>query len=177
MDRLGSNFSRTFDGSHLPQSGAALGVHVGSFVRHLSQPEVADMVEGAITNCSFSMAFSSLSSGLAGNGCRGFLGCESACVAARSYNLAVGDHRNNSRCDSALGCGAICSANEPPPARVGWDVGPDPAPSFRYFPSRRPPVAAPWRQCKSHHVRSASLHIPWGVLGKALESRFPPALS
>jgi hypothetical protein len=57
---LASDFSLTFDGSHLPQSGASLGIHVDPFVRHLSQPEVADMVEGAITNRSSSVALSIL---------------------------------------------------------------------------------------------------------------------
>ena len=110
MDRLAPNFSLTLDGSRLPQSAATLGVHVGSFVRHLSQPEVADMVEGAITNCSFSMALSSLSSGLAGNGCRSFLACDSARTAASAPDMAVGDLRNDSRRDPALGDSTIPSA-------------------------------------------------------------------
>src|SRR5712671_6488040 len=63
VDRLASNFNLTFDRSCLPQSPASLGVHVDSLVRHLSQHEVADMVEGANASRSLSMAFSSLSSG------------------------------------------------------------------------------------------------------------------
>lgn len=35
---LAPDFSLTFDGGRLPQSAATLGVDVGSFVRHLSQP-------------------------------------------------------------------------------------------------------------------------------------------
>ncbi len=123
--------------SCLPQSAATLGVHVGSFVRHLSQPEVADMVEGASTNRSFGMALSSLSSGLAGNGCRGFLGCESARSAASAHDLAVGDLRNDSRCDTALGRGAIHSARRTPSTRVGGNVGSDSAASLRHLPNRR----------------------------------------
>src|ERR1700688_715650 len=109
VDRLASNFSLTLDGSRLPQSAATLGVHVGSFVRHLSQPEVADMVEGATTNCSFSVVLSSLSFRLAGNGCRSFLGCDSARAAASAPDMAVGDLGNDSRCDPALGGGTIPS--------------------------------------------------------------------
>jgi hypothetical protein len=37
-------------GNSLPQSAASLGIHVDFFVRYLSQPEMAYMVEGAITN-------------------------------------------------------------------------------------------------------------------------------
>ena len=88
---------------------------------------MADLVESAITNCSFGMALSSLSSGLAGNGCRGFLGCESARTAASARDLALGDHRNDTRRDSALGRGAIHSARRTPSARVGGNVGSDPA--------------------------------------------------
>jgi hypothetical protein len=47
---LASDLRLAFDGGGLPQSAAALGIHVDSFVRHLSQPEVADVVESAITN-------------------------------------------------------------------------------------------------------------------------------
>ena len=90
MDWLAPNRSVAFDGSVLPESAAALGVHVDSFVRHLSQPKVADMVEGAITNCSLSMALSSLSSGLAGNGCGGVLGRASAYAIASSKNVVMG---------------------------------------------------------------------------------------
>ena len=114
MDWLASDLSAACDRSCLPQSAASLGVHVDSFVCHLSQPEVADMVEGAITSCSFGMALSGLSSGLAGNGCRGFLGCESARTAASPRDLAVGDLRNGTRRDPALGRGAIYSASENP---------------------------------------------------------------
>lgn len=48
--RLASDFGLAPDGSRLPQSAATLGIHVDSFVRYLSQPEMADLVEGAITN-------------------------------------------------------------------------------------------------------------------------------
>lgn len=57
---LASDLSPALDGSGLPQSAAALGVDVGSFVRHLFQPQVADLVDGAITNCSSGMALDSL---------------------------------------------------------------------------------------------------------------------
>jgi hypothetical protein len=42
LDWLASDLGLASDGSCLPQSAAGLGVHVGSFVRHLSQPEMAD---------------------------------------------------------------------------------------------------------------------------------------
>ena len=175
LGRLASNFSLTLDGGRLPQSAATLGVHVGSFVRHLSQPEVADMVEGAITNCSFSMAVSSLSFRVAGNGCRSILGCDSARTAASAPDMAVGDLENDSRCDPALGGSTIPSARRVSSTRVDGNVGTHPSPSFRYFPNRRAPLAKRGRQCKSHHVCATPFHIPWGVLGKALKPRFPPA--
>src|SRR5947209_5532609 len=161
VDRLAPNFSLTLDGSRLPQSAATLGVHVGSFVRHLSQPEVADMVEGAITNCSFSMALSSLSSGLAGNGCRSFLACDSARTAASAPDMAVGDLRNDSRRDPALGDSTIPSARRVPFPRVGGNVGTHPAPSLRHFPNRRAALPKRGRQCKSHHDCATPIHIAW----------------
>jgi hypothetical protein len=45
---LASDFSLAFDGGGWLQFSATLGVHVDSCVRHLSQPEVVDVVEGAI---------------------------------------------------------------------------------------------------------------------------------
>jgi len=87
---LASDFSLAFDGCGLPESAAALGVHVDSFARHLPQPEVADVVESAITSFSCGMAVGSLSSRLAGNGCRCFLGCETTRIAASSQGLALG---------------------------------------------------------------------------------------
>jgi hypothetical protein len=64
VDRLASDLCLAFDRCRLPQSGASLGVDVDSFLRHLFQPEVADLVEGAITHCSFGTALGSLSSGV-----------------------------------------------------------------------------------------------------------------
>ena len=94
MDRLGSNFSRTFDGSRLPQSGATLGVHVGTVVRHFFQPIVADVVESADPSFSPGLAFAGLSFRLAGDGCGLVPGCERARSAASIYGVALGDARN-----------------------------------------------------------------------------------
>ena len=166
MDRLGSDLGVASDGSCLPQSAASLGVHVDSLVCHLSQSEVADMVEGANTKRSLSVALSSLSSGLAGNGRRSFLGCESARTPARAHDLALGDVRNDPRCNPALGGAPIGSARTTPSTRMGGNVGSHPAPSLRYFPNRCSPVAEHCCQCKSHHVCPTPLNIPWRVLGK-----------
>jgi hypothetical protein len=142
--RLASDFSPALDGSHLPQSTAALGIHVDSFVRHLSQLEVVDVVEGAVTNCSPGVALRSLSSGLAGDGRRCFLGCETTRTLALAHYLALGVVRNYTRRNSALGYGAIHSPRATASARVGRDVGSDHAPSLRYFPDSCSNVAEPF---------------------------------
>ena len=160
VDWLASDLGLASDGSCLPQSAACLGVHVGSFLRHLSQPEVADVVESAITNCSCIMALGSLPFGLAWNGCRGFSGCQATSSTACANNLDLGDHRNVSRSGSALGCGALYSATSAAAARVGGNVGSNPAASLRYFPNRRSPVAEPWCQSTSHHVCASPLDLP-----------------
>src|SRR5260370_23232092 len=133
------------------------------------------MVEGAVTSCTPSLALDSVPFGLAGNGCGGVLGCESARTAASARDLAVGDHRNGTRSDLALGCGRVRSAGRTPSARMGGNVGTHPAPSLRHFPNRRTSLAKGWRQRKSHHVCPTPLHIPRRGLGKALEPWFPPA--
>src|SRR5438876_11269954 len=150
-----------------------MGVHVGFGACHLLQPEVVDLVEGANPNRSCGMAFGSLPSGLAGNGCRVFLRSETARTTPAAHNLAVGDHRNNSRCRFALGCGAICSARRTTSTRVAGHAGSDPAASLRLLPNRRSSVAEIWRQCTTHHVCAPPLHVSWRVLGKAVESWVP----
>ena len=50
---MASDFSLAFDGSGLPESDAALGVHVDSFARHLPQPEVADVVETRVSHAAW----------------------------------------------------------------------------------------------------------------------------
>ena len=40
----------TLNGRGLRKFAAAVGFHVGSFVRHLSQPEVADVVAGEVAD-------------------------------------------------------------------------------------------------------------------------------
>jgi hypothetical protein len=121
VDRLASPCSIAIERSCFPQCAAALGVHVGFGACYLLQPEVADMVEGANPNHSSGLAFGSLPSGLAGNGRRIFLGCESPRTATATHNLAVGDHRNNSRCSFVLGCGAIFSQGEPL-IKIMWEM-------------------------------------------------------
>ena len=64
------------------------------------------------------LALRRLPSGLAGNGCGGFLGCEPACSTAFADELGLGDLGNGSRCDPSLGCGAIPSARSAPSR--GW---------------------------------------------------------
>ena len=161
------------DGSCVPQSAAALGIHVDSFVHHLYRSEVVDVVAGAITDCSFGVALGSLSSGLAWDGCRCFLGCETRCTAASAVDLALGNIRNDSRCNPGLGCDAIYSARTTPPTRVDRDVGSDPAPSLRHVPDSRSPVAGPWRQSRTHHVCTSPFGFSRRVLGEAVEPRFP----
>lgn len=113
-----------------------MGVHVDFVVRHLHEPKVADMVEGTISRCTFVRALGGVSSGLAGNGCRGFLGWESAHTDATAHDLAVGDLRNGGWGDSALGSGTVRSAGRTPSARMGGNAGSDPAAALRHFPNR-----------------------------------------
>jgi hypothetical protein len=81
-------------------------------------------------------ALGGVSSGLAGNGCRGFLGWESARTDATAHDLAVGDLRNGIWGDSALGSGTVRSAGRTPSARMGGNAGSDPAAALRHFPNR-----------------------------------------
>jgi hypothetical protein len=121
------------------------------------------MVEDAVAGCAPGLALASVPSGLAGNGCGGVLGCESACTAASARRVAPGDLQNDPRHDSALGRDAIHSARGTPSARVGGYVGTHPAPSFRYFRNRRTLLAKRWRQCKSYNVCApTSLGEFWG---------------
>ena len=62
---MASNLGFAIARNRLPQSAAALDIHVASFVRYIFQPEVGDVVEGAITNCTSGVALGRLSSGLA----------------------------------------------------------------------------------------------------------------
>jgi len=135
VDRLASDLGVASYSSCLLQPPTSLGVHVDSVVRHLSQPEVADMVEGTIANCSFSMALCSLSFRLAGNGRRSFLGCDSARFAASALDMAVGYLRNDIWGDSALDSGTVRSTARAPFARMGGDAGSDPAVALRHFPN------------------------------------------
>ncbi len=160
VDWLDSHLRLAFVRSGLPQRAAAVGVHVDFGLCHLLLPEMAHLVEGPKPNHSSGLALGSLPSGLAGHGRRGFLGCESTCANTCMPNLAVGDHRNNSRCASALDCGAICSGKRTSSARVGGNVRSGPAPSLRYLPNRGPAVAELWRRCKTHHVCPSRLRLP-----------------
>jgi hypothetical protein len=83
----------------------------------------AHMVEIAITNPSSCVALGSVSSGLARHGCGCFPGCEATRNIASAYCLAMGNVRNNCRCNSALGSGAIRSAGTTPATRVDRYVG------------------------------------------------------
>ena len=67
------------------------GIHVDSVLRHLCQPQVADVVEGASENRPAGLALRRLPCGLAGNGCGGFLGWEPAGSPASANDLGVGD--------------------------------------------------------------------------------------
>ena len=93
----------------LPQSAAALGVHVGVVVRHFFQPEVADVVEGARPSFASRLAFHSVSVRLAGDGCGRVPGCEAARPFAAHNSLALGDARNSAWRRTAMDCGAIFS--------------------------------------------------------------------
>ena len=101
--RLASDICLALDCGGLPQSAAAMGIHVDSFVLHLHQPEVADVVEGAISNFSSCVALCSLSSGLAGNGCGCFPGCQAACNPASSTGLAAGQRSKQFSAQSCSG--------------------------------------------------------------------------
>ena len=92
MDCLASDLGDASGGSCLPQPPASLGVHVDSIRCHFHQPEVADMVDGALTSCASGLALDSLSLRLAGNGRREFLGCGAARIATSTHQLALGDH-------------------------------------------------------------------------------------
>src|SRR5258708_6073546 len=112
-----------------------MGVHVGSLLCHLHQPQVANLVGSSVACCPFRVALGCLSSGLAGNGCRSFLGCQSARAAASTRRLALGDVRNGSRCNAALACGAIYSAGTTTSTRVGGNVGTNLAAPLRHVPN------------------------------------------
>jgi len=73
---LASDIGLAPDSGGLPRLTAALGIHVDSFALHIHQPEVADVVEIAITNPSSCVALGSVSSGMARHGCGCFPGCE-----------------------------------------------------------------------------------------------------
>jgi hypothetical protein len=68
------------------------------------------MVEGAVASCTPGLALDSIPSGLAGNGCRDALGCESACTAASARRVAPGDLQDDRWHGSGLGRNAIHSA-------------------------------------------------------------------
>jgi hypothetical protein len=91
---LASDICPALHRNSFPQFAATLGIHVDSLVLHLHQPEVADVVEGAISNSSSSVALGSLPSGLAGNGCGCFPGHQAACTPASVAGLVVGRVRN-----------------------------------------------------------------------------------
>ena len=164
---MASNLRFAIDRNRLPQSAFALGIHVASFVRHLFQPEVANMVEDAITNCTSGMAFVRVSSGLARNGCRCFPGCETTCSVANAGNLALRDFRNDFRCALALVGSTIHSSNATASSWVGWHVGSDPVPSLRYFPASRSPLAKPRRRCQTHYVVATPRYLARRILGFA----------
>ena len=111
MDCLASALGDAADGSGLPQPPASLGVHVDSIRCYFHQPEVANLVEGAVTSCASGLALDSLSVGLAGNGRREFLGCAAAPIATSAHDVALGDHGNGTRSDSSLDGGAIRAAS------------------------------------------------------------------
>jgi hypothetical protein len=92
MDWLASDLGDASDGSCLPQPPASLGVHVDSSRGHFHQPEVGNMVDGAVTSCASGLALDRLSVRLAGNGRREFLGCAAARIATSAHHLALGDH-------------------------------------------------------------------------------------
>src|ERR1022692_2687672 len=121
------------------------------------------------------MALGSLSSRLAGNGCRCFLGCETTGIAASSQGLASGDVRNHSRRNPVLGCSAIHSARTTSSTGTGRDGGSDPDPQLRWLPDSRSAMADSWPQSRTHYVGASPLHLPHGVLGKVVEPRFPSA--
>ncbi len=66
-----------------------LGVHVDFVARNLCRPQVADLVERPAPSLSSRLAFNSLSTGLAGNGCGRFSGCAPERSAAYVNNLAL----------------------------------------------------------------------------------------
>src|SRR6202007_492647 len=81
-------------GNFLLQPVASLGVHVGAVICHFFQPQVADMVESAAPRFSSGLAFHSLSTRMARDGCGRFPGCESARSFASICGVALGDARN-----------------------------------------------------------------------------------
>ena len=107
MDCLASDLGDASDGSCLPQPPASMGVHVDSIRCHFHLPEMANMVDGAVTSGASGLAFDSLSVRLAGNGRREFLGCAAARIATGAHHLALGVHGNGTRSDSSLDGGAI----------------------------------------------------------------------
>ena len=160
------DLSLAFGGSFFPRGRSQPGCSCGRCLSPSFQPEVADLVEGANLHFSSDLAVDSLSSGLAGDGCRRFPGCEPGVPAASVNRLAVGGARNGPRRGPAMDCGAIASRKTTASARMDWNVGFDSAPSLRVLSDR---CALLWQTfgvkampIMSAPLRSTSLGEFWG---------------